>query len=510
MLLARITFVLSVLSLASRASEIVISEVSSQDRLSGDLLGVCMIITSSLSTASHVFYPTTPQYVKDNEHAFVSSSEHSACSVEPGSAEDVAVIVGSITRIVLFLESTDPISHHPCHSCKSSVGRARPSRLRVADMQQTFTSPRLQISLSRLNQLKFGSEADTVEVGPGLTWDSLYQQLHPFNVTVIGGRTPDVGVGGLLLGGGYSFKSNQYGLGIDNIVAYELVLPNGTIKTVTESDQDLWFALRGIVTKFTLKSYAQGKVWGSISVYASDKLEAIKNAITNFGKVADTKASLVSALIYSSGKVGRHNYVSVLRRSSTSVWNFDDFLNIPSSYRDIKMSSYVNFVKGLVTQVTPAHWPLLWVRPTRYSTSILDDIVDQVLYWGSKLTALDPKVQVLAGIEPFTSGLLSHGTPSAYPPDRSQIYFPSGVALTWSNSSLDQVMAQSVRKSADDLQAAALKEGQNVTHAVVYPNYALFDTPLEAMYGNNVDRLRELKRAVDPANVMGFAGGFKF
>jgi len=43
---------------------------------------------------------------------------------------------------------------------------------------------------------------------------------------------------------GYSYKSSQYGLTIDNIVKYELVLPNGTIKHVTEKDNDLWFGLR--------------------------------------------------------------------------------------------------------------------------------------------------------------------------------------------------------------------------------------------------------------------------
>ena len=38
--------------------------------------------------------------------------------------------------------------------------------------------------------------------------------------------------------------SNQYGLSIDNMEAYELVLPNGTITNVTQSNEDLWFALR--------------------------------------------------------------------------------------------------------------------------------------------------------------------------------------------------------------------------------------------------------------------------
>ena len=44
---------------------------------------------------------------------------------------------------------------------------------------------------------------------------------------------------------GYSWLSNQYGLTIDNVVAYELVLPSGVVTTVTEtSNPDLWFGLR--------------------------------------------------------------------------------------------------------------------------------------------------------------------------------------------------------------------------------------------------------------------------
>jgi len=43
---------------------------------------------------------------------------------------------------------------------------------------------------------------------------------------------------------GYSYQSSQYGLAIDNIAGYELVLPDGTIKQVTQKDKDLWFGLR--------------------------------------------------------------------------------------------------------------------------------------------------------------------------------------------------------------------------------------------------------------------------
>jgi hypothetical protein len=43
---------------------------------------------------------------------------------------------------------------------------------------------------------------------------------------------------------GYSWKTNQFGLTIDTVTAFELVLPNGHAKVVTEKDEDLWFALR--------------------------------------------------------------------------------------------------------------------------------------------------------------------------------------------------------------------------------------------------------------------------
>jgi hypothetical protein len=43
---------------------------------------------------------------------------------------------------------------------------------------------------------------------------------------------------------GYSFKTNRYGLAVDTVTEYELVLPTGEVKIVTEKDEDLWFALK--------------------------------------------------------------------------------------------------------------------------------------------------------------------------------------------------------------------------------------------------------------------------
>ena len=60
----------------------------------------------------------------------------------------------------------------------------------------------VQISMTRFKDVKVDSASATVEVGPGLTWDQVYSVLDPYEITVVGGGVPGVGVGGCALGGG--------------------------------------------------------------------------------------------------------------------------------------------------------------------------------------------------------------------------------------------------------------------------------------------------------------------
>lgn len=114
----------------------------------------------------------------------------------------------------------------------------------------------------RFSEVNYDADAQAVEIGAGLIWDDVYASLAPFNVSVVGGRVTGVGVAGFILGGGlcfliivsrpflmrslgYSWKTNQYGLTIDTLLSYELVLPNGTVTTVTaDSNPDLFFSLK--------------------------------------------------------------------------------------------------------------------------------------------------------------------------------------------------------------------------------------------------------------------------
>ena len=67
-----------------------------------------------------------------------------------------------------------------------------------------------------------------------------------------------------------------------------------------------------------------------------------------------------------------------------------------------------------------------------------------------------------------------------------------------------------MRLSAASLVEAGTQDGQDLMNAAPYVNYALFGTPLEAMYGEHLARLRGIKKKKDPEDVMGLAGGWKF
>jgi hypothetical protein len=122
---------------------------------------------------------------------------------------------------------------------------------------------------------------------------------------------------------------------------------------------------------------------------------------------------------------------------------------------------------------------------------------------------MDPGAGISIIFEPFLINVFSHGPDSAYPPDRSHALFPTALVISYSNASLDDSVVKALHNFSETVTAAAVADGQNLTHAAAYPNYALFDTALEDIYGANLPRLRAIKKAIDPENVMGLSGGFK-
>lgn len=114
-------------------------------------------------------------------------------------------------------------------------------------MAPTFSSTTgIQIYMTRFSKVRYDAETKTASVGAGCLWDQVYSILAPTGRNVVGGASGDgVGVAGWLLGGGYSLKSNRYGLGIDHVVSYEILTPDGQHRLVDAKNKpELFQALR--------------------------------------------------------------------------------------------------------------------------------------------------------------------------------------------------------------------------------------------------------------------------
>lgn len=88
-----------------------------------------------------------------------------------------------------------------------------------------------------------------VHVGTGCLFDELYREVVPHDLNIVGGSSiGGVGIAGWYLSGGYSLKSNQYGLGIDSILRVQIVLPTGISKEVSVlsegEDKELFEAVK--------------------------------------------------------------------------------------------------------------------------------------------------------------------------------------------------------------------------------------------------------------------------
>jgi hypothetical protein len=132
--------------------------------------------------------------------------------------------------------------------------------------------PAVQVVIDTLlmTSIHYDSNMDAFAVEPGATLGEVYRKLFlGWGVILPAGISPDIGVGGHVLGGAFGFLCRQHGLAVDYLYGVEVVVVDetGTARNVvatrepSDPNRELWWAHTGggggnfgIVTRYWFRS----------------------------------------------------------------------------------------------------------------------------------------------------------------------------------------------------------------------------------------------------------------
>ncbi|KAI1336056.1 hypothetical protein F5Y15DRAFT_217317 [Xylariaceae sp. FL0016] len=167
------------------------------------------------------------------------------------------------------------------------------------------------ISFAQIDEAILDPDTGILRAGPGNRLDGIAAKLQGTGWTFVGGRIGNTGIGGLILGGGLSYMSAQYGWSASSVIEYEVVLANGTLTTASnDKNPDLFKALKGggnnfaIVTAYILQTYRQGLVYGGNLVFlqSAETDAKLLKAVRDFTEYnTDDKAAVIVTAERSTG-----------------------------------------------------------------------------------------------------------------------------------------------------------------------------------------------------------------
>ena len=160
------------------------------------------------------------------------------------------------------------------------------------------------VDLQPMRTIEINPLTRTVTAGPGLTWGELDERTQAHGLATTGGHVTNVGIAGFTLGGGIGWLSREHGLAVDNLLAAEVVLADGSVVTASAHDHpDLFFAIRGgggnfgIVTEFSFRLHEVTDPLGGMLMYrAENAAETLRN-FRDFTREAPDDITALAAFV---------------------------------------------------------------------------------------------------------------------------------------------------------------------------------------------------------------------
>jgi FAD/FMN-containing dehydrogenase len=364
---------------------------------------------------------------------------------------------------------------------------------------RAVTDGGLMISLADMKDIAVDPERATATVQGGVTWGELNDAAGAHGLAVTGGVVSTTGIAGYTLGGGLGWLMARHGLAADNLEAVELVTAGGEVLDVdTASHPDLFWALRGgggnfgVATSFTYRLHRVGMITGGLIAHpieaAGELLRFYRDAVADASDDLTVFAGLVHAPDGSGAKL-----------AALVVFHAGD----PDT-AERELAPFRSFGSPLMVQVGPLPYP---VMNTLLDAGYPDGALN---YWLSSFTRGLPDALIDTAVErfavvpsPMTAILLEHfhgavtrvGPSQTAVPHREpgwNLLLPS----VWTDPAATDANIRWTRETF-----AALRPHLATGRWLNYLGDDQADDAIQAAYGPNYQRLREIKRRYDPDNV---------
>ncbi len=164
----------------------------------------------------------------------------------------------------------------------------------------------LVIDLPGMNTVEAYLENCTARIGGGVRASHVARKTDPLGLAAVTGAVGAVGMAGLTLGGGYGPLIGRFGLALDNLLAAEVVLPDGRVVVAkADNEPELFWALRGGGGNFGVVTMMHHRLHYLPSLRSGMLIYPFPEARTVLGGCAEIAASAPDALTVQVGLVVR-------------------------------------------------------------------------------------------------------------------------------------------------------------------------------------------------------------
>jgi len=205
-------------------------------------------MSAVLTTAKAILMPGDPGWDDARRAWNLAVDQHPAAVAEPRSVQDVADVVRFARQ-------------HGLRVAAQGTGHnAAPLGL-LADT--------ILVKTTAMRQVSVDPAARIARAEAGAVWLDVAEAAAPHGLAALAGSAPNVGVVGYTIGGGMSWLGRAYGLAANNVEAIEVVTADGRlVRADACTEPDLFWALRGGGGSFGVVTAIELRLFPITEVYA--------------------------------------------------------------------------------------------------------------------------------------------------------------------------------------------------------------------------------------------------